>query len=153
MMNNNQKKKKKKIIKNVRPVGIDAHFKYQCPKCKLDYWISYQEAKTSGFKIVCDCGIIFSPKVIAKIVIKHSIRINKTDQKQKETEADDASNATSRDLPVDILDKCCKILSGYGFTESESKEMIIKAHEDTDEQDSVLLIKHCLKSLGATIDG
>lgn len=55
----------------LKPISADYYLKYICPKksCKNEHWLSYKEAKVKGFKIVCDCGKIYSPLPIAKIKI------------------------------------------------------------------------------------
>ena len=55
----------------LKPTSADYYLKYICPKqtCKNEHWLSYKEAKVKGFKIVCDCGKIYSPLPIAKIKI------------------------------------------------------------------------------------
>lgn len=136
-------------IKKLKPIDTDVHFKYRCYECSLDYWISLKEAKTKGFKIVCDCGIVFAPKPIDDISIIYKQKI----VKQSNDQNCPKEPKQAQPIPVDILNQCSKILAGYGFTENESKEMLVKSYEESGIGDSSLLIKHCLKNLGDTIDG
>ena len=136
-------------IKKLKPIDTDVHFKYRCYECGLDYWISLKEAKTKGFKIVCDCGIVFAPKPIEDISIIYKQKIVQQSEDENFAKEDNQKQA----IPVDILNQCGKILSGYGFTESESKDMLVKSYEESGICDKTLLIKHCLKNLGETIDG
>lgn len=62
---------KKTKIKNLKPIEIDLHLKYQCPQCNTYHWLSQSEAKTENFKIVCDCSSVLMPKKISRIKIKY----------------------------------------------------------------------------------
>ena len=37
----------------MKPISCDIQFKYKCPKCQSEYWLTQQEVKTKGFKIAC----------------------------------------------------------------------------------------------------
>src|SRR5690606_23122306 len=43
----------KNSTQKIKPVGYNVDLKYQCPQCGSDHWITQQEAKTTGFRIVC----------------------------------------------------------------------------------------------------
>lgn len=133
-----KKQKKKKILK---PIDIDAHFKYRCPKCSIDHWISLNEAKTKNFKVVCDCSKVFSPKRIAKLKICYE-SVAKTTIKATIKQEEQPS------LDNDILKQCVSVLSSYGFTEDESSDLIRKAHNINPSADATTLIKLALKSFG-----
>lgn len=148
---------KQKIIQ--KPIDIDAHLKYRCPKCGYDYWISLREAKTKNFKIVCDCKTVFEPKMIKKIKISYgSIKKNLPKKKKIVTESLKKSTdpipvvvETPREKPKidDILkNKCVKLLVTYGFTKSEATDLIIKAYEKNTTDDPVLLVKQALSFIG-----
>lgn len=71
------------MIKNQKPISINYHLKYICPnrKCKNEHWLSSKESKVKNFKIVCDCGKIFSPLPVKKIKICY--KTIKTHKEQK----------------------------------------------------------------------
>lgn len=131
---------------NQKPTEIDAHLKYQCPKCGIQHWISYREAKTANFKIVCDCNTVFKPKRVAKIKIIYAD--NKLSKIQRNKSAIQLDTTTHYSLPVEILTKCSKILVGYGFTQLEAENMLKQTYIKNQTEDCIKLIKYTLESLG-----
>lgn len=134
---------KKKKSKNQKPIEIDAHFKYRCPKsnCGFDHWLSLKESQTKGFKIVCDCGYIFRPKKISKIKILYedTQSVQKTEQPTKTIE--------KPKIPIDFQKSCVQLLVGYGFTKDEATGLCEKAFEKNPVTSSGLLIKYILQNL------
>jgi hypothetical protein len=130
----------KKKLKNQKPIEIDAHFKYRCPKssCGFDHWLSLKESQTKGFKIVCDCGYVFKPKRISKIKIVYA-DIQPVPQPEKVIE--------KPKIPVDFKNSCVKLLVSYGFTKDESVSLCEKAFEKNPVTSSGLLIKYILQNL------
>lgn len=153
-------------IKNVKPIEIDAHFKYRCPKCGWDHWISLKEAKTKNFKIVCDCNTSFKPKQIKNISIEYCIKnksskltptsqdsiqsnITSINNTQSETKIEVVEKPVIRNLlDKEILDKCSKLLISYGFTSNEAKTLINQAYEKTNSDNVGLLVKNALELIG-----
>jgi hypothetical protein len=133
---------------NQKPIEIDAHFKYRCPKsnCGYDHWLSLKETQTKNFKIVCDCGNIFKPKKITKIKIVYEANSVKT--QQQESVVKNESVVQSYEIPVDTENKCVKILAKYGFTHSESVELINKGYLKNPTNDATALIRYIIKNLG-----
>lgn len=125
------------IKKNLRPTDIDAHIKYQCPKCGIQHWISLKEAKTKNFKVVCDCDTVFKPKQIERLKIIYS--------HNKKPKKEDSQEIL---VPGEILNKCSSILITYGFTKQEADNMIKKAYIQNQTNDCVQLIKYTLETLG-----
>lgn len=123
-------------IKKQKPIAIDAYFKYKCPddNCGLTHWLTLKECQTKNFKVVCDCGIVFKPKLIDNLKINYS----KNKKKQKE----------NTDIIPEMVDCCSKLLIGYGFSESESIELINKAYSENPTNSPSVLIKHILQNLG-----
>lgn len=119
--------------KNQKPINIDAHFKYRCPddNCGYDHWVSLNEAKTLKFKIVCDCGQIFSPKTIAKLKIVYR-----------------TSKEHSQQIPIDTLEKCVKILTQYGFSNEESVKLINLGFVKCKETNAINLVRYVIKNFG-----
>jgi hypothetical protein len=129
-----------KNLKSQKPIGTDASFKYKCPSedCENEHWLFLRQAQVKNFKIVCDCGLVFKPKQIKNIKIiyeKHTTKRKKID------DIDDG-------IPVDLLNQCAKILSGYGFDLNESKELIKQSYNSCKTNDIGSLIKNALKSFG-----
>lgn len=130
---------------NLKPIDIDLHIKYLCPntECGFVHWLSLRETKTKTFKVVCDCGQIFSPKTIRriKIVYKKSVKNKPSAPRQSE------------DLPVeelisfDTLRTCKTTLDQYGFSPKESKQLIEKAYQHLKSNDAIGIIKYILQNL------
>jgi hypothetical protein len=130
--------------KDIKPTGCDAHFKYRCPSqdCGFFHWLSLKEAQTKNFKIVCDCGSVFSPKRIKKIKIAYLTPVSKQqpipfENKKKNT-----------DPPDDLLQKGSEALIKYGFTKKESLDLLKKAFIEKPIYDMVQLIKVALTKVG-----
>jgi predicted molibdopterin-dependent oxidoreductase YjgC len=132
---------KTKIWKNQKPISLDLHFKFRCPNknCLSFHWISFKESKLKNFKIVCDyCGTIFKTKPVDKIKICYK------DNKKAKT---DKSSSGSKKMSVDNINACVKLLTGYGFTDSESKDMINHALEKCGSENPTVLVKFILENL------
>ena len=127
-------------LKSQKPIETDASFKYKCPSedCENEHWIFLRQAQVKNFKIVCDCGLVFKPKQIKNIKIIYE---KPTKKPKKIEDIDDG-------IPVDVLNQCAKILSGYGFDLNESKELIKKSYSSCKTNDIGSLIKNTLKSFG-----
>lgn len=151
--------KPKKIVK---PIDVDAHFKYRCPKCNIEHWVSLKEAKTKNFKVVCDCSKVFSPKRISKIKImyatsakprkstQHSYSPKINDEKSIFVDPDkqEHNKEIVFDINKELLEKCQSILIGYGFTHSEANNLIKQTYYTNPSDDAMTLVKSALKSLG-----
>lgn len=116
-----------------KPTELDVSLKYCCPQCKLDHWLFLREAQTKNYKIVCECGLVFKPKRVRKLCIVYGKR---------------SSKPKAQELPLDILDKCVKILVDYGFDAKESKANLKKAYKQTNLTDIASLVKTAIKLFG-----
>jgi hypothetical protein len=141
--------------KNLKPIEIDAQFKYMCPQstCGYCHWISIKEAQTKNFKIVCDCGYVFKPKRIQKIKILYDKPVIKQlDTSVVKTVVESVEAKTplvvKQFIPDTLLNKCSKTLIGYGFTEQESKKLLSSAYTDNPTENIGELIKFALKKVG-----
>ena len=149
--------------KNVKPIEIDAHFKYRCPKCGWDHWVSLKESQTKNFKIVCDCDTIFKPKRIKNISIEYFV--SKPKRKNAEVPVQTIQNPDIQPeiktvviqeqvikpvdpLDKDILEKGSKLLISYGFTVNESKALLNEAYERIKNNNVGLLVKNVLEFIG-----
>jgi hypothetical protein len=126
-----------KIIK-VKPVEIDASFKYQCTKCQHEHWVELREVSYKGFVIVCLCGNIIKPKTVSRVKVLYSKhRKNNIHKTQKQT------------LDRAIINTACKTLSQYGFTEQEVLGVIQRNNLDSKSyNDPVSLVKDVVKFFG-----
>lgn len=137
--------------KNLKPIDVDTHFKYRCPEtnCGYDHWLSLKQVGTKNFKIVCDCGSVFKPKIIKKIKIVYEKSVVKI---QPPIPIEDVLKkeqvAQNTEVPVDTESKCVKILAGYGFTHSESVELVKKGYSKNPTEDATSLIRYIIKNLG-----
>jgi inorganic pyrophosphatase/exopolyphosphatase len=82
--------------------------------------------------------LVFKPKQIKNIKIIYEKPISK----RKKTE--DIIDS----IPVDLLNQCAKVLSGYGFDLDEAKELIKQSYNSCKTNDVGSLIKNVLKSFG-----
>jgi len=138
---------------NQKPTEYDAHFRYLCknPRCGYTHWLSLKETQTKNFKVVCDCGFIFKPKQILRLKIVYQIP-----NKQKKIAVDEEKHfvslstikAPKEDISVDVLNKCVITLVDYGFTKSESEQLLRNSFRQNPVNDCILLIKQTLESLG-----
>lgn len=133
-------------MKRPKPVDYDAYFKYKCTNknCSYEHWISLKEAQTKNFKIVCDCGQIIKPKRIDKLRIKYYQEVNR----KKET----TNTLDTISIDDNTLDKCCRVLINYGFTESEAKKLLKDSYAVIKSNDCSLLIKKSLESFGVNYE-
>lgn len=121
---------KKKKNKFVRPIDVEVYIKYRCnnKKCEMNHWISFAEAKTPNYRIVCDCGKVLRPKPVSKIKIVYPKK-----------------NKTNLDK---ILDESYKALSHYGFSKQESDHYTKIAFSNLQTNDIGSLVKEAIKIFG-----
>jgi hypothetical protein len=129
----------KQILKNQKPTDLDIHFKYKCPDCDCIHWLSLKEVQTKNFKIVCDCNLVIKPKTITKIKLLYKKSLPKQQQPIN----------LSQEISLDLLEKCVRILVGYGFEKQESETLVKKHHKANPNLNCVDLIKCVLKSFGS----
>lgn len=134
--------------KNQKPIDYDLYLKYRCPSCPTEHWISLKEAKTKGYRIVCDCDTVFKVKLIEKIQIVYADKQEKVKQDSIQQKTEDQKQKIVQEIPVDLLDKCCKILVGYGFTKSEAETLAKDCYTKNPSEDIASLVKDCLSSFG-----
>lgn len=134
-----------KTTKKQKPIEVDLHLRYRCPKvkCGYDHWISLRQARTKNFKIVCDCGNVFNPKQVIKIKVLYK---NKT---KKKFCSDRVETKPVLDTIVseETKNSCSKLLMTYGFTKEESFILIDKAHKQSKIDSPSLLVKFILQNL------
>jgi hypothetical protein len=140
----------KTITKKIKHSGFDIYLKYKCPTCSLDHWLSFKESKTKGYIVVCDCDTIFKIKQIETIDIQYKNTKPPLEETTVEVKLDEPEKEVVEKvvetIPVDLLTKCCKILTGYGFTKSESESMLEKSYSGNPSDDITLLIKQTLEN-------
>lgn len=125
-----------KIKKNQKPTEYDIHLQYRCPECFNIHWLSLLETSTKNFKVVCDCGCVFSVKRTTGFKLKYATK----QIKPKETKSPPS-------IPEDLLNRAIEALLPYGFTKNESQELISKAYANQQTNDIGLLIKNTLEIL------
>jgi len=134
--------------KNQKPIDIDAHFKYRCPKsnCGYDHWLSLKQVQIKNFKVVCDCGTVFKPKIIKRIKIVYE----DIAEKQHQIVEDHSKHTVVEQIkiPIDVQKKCSTILCGYGFTNNECLELTEKAYSKNPTDDIGSLVKYIIQNLG-----
>lgn len=139
--------KTKKLIKtNQKPISLDLHLKYRCPNvdCGYTHWLSLQETQTKNFQVVCDCGLVFSPKRIQQVRIKyHKKKIISKIEEQTELTPE-----IKNSIEVSVLEKCVKALIQYGFTKLESEDLVNRSFEIVQNNDIGLIMKKCLELIG-----
>lgn len=132
-------------MKLEKPIKTDASFLYICPNdnCRIEHWVYLREAQTKNFKVVCYCGTVFKVKQIQNIHINY-LTIDNNVQKIPENIICDKPQVV---VPLDIEEKCVKILTEYGFTEIESKDILNKAYQKCATDSPIELIKLSLQLL------
>lgn len=125
------KNKLKKLSRTQKPIEYDIHLKYPCKQCGQSHWLSFNEASTKNFKIVCDCGLVFGVRRVIGFKLQY---------KQKE-------HKKSTTIPVDLLEKAVKLLVGYGFTNTEAVDLITSSYLKNPNDDFASLVKQTLASI------
>jgi Holliday junction resolvasome RuvABC DNA-binding subunit len=115
----------------------DIHLKYICKKCGDIHWLSFKEASTKNYKIVCDCNNIFKVKRVKDFKVKYHSILPKTKTQVVSTNS----------IPIDLLDDAVKYLATLGFTNSEAKNLVNKIYNQFPTNDVGLLVKKSLESL------
>ena len=138
-------------MKNQKPIDFDVHLKYLCNRCGSIHWLSFKEASTDDFKIVCDCDNVFTVRRVSAIKIKYFDKAE-TKSQTVETEALKPSTEPSvfRQISRDLLEQTIKALIPYGFTSTEAKEMVTKSYRDNPNDNALMLVKQVLESLRGT---
>lgn len=123
--------------KKNKPVDYDINLKYLCPSCGDNHWLSFQEASTIDFKVVCYCGTVFTVKQIEAFKIKYTTSDSQVvvEEKQKPV------------IPDTLLNQASEALINYGFTAKEAKELIQQAYELNPTDNYVNLVKQSLEML------
>lgn len=129
--------------KNQKPIEYDIHLKYICKKCGQPHWLSFKEASTKNYKVVCDCNHIFKVKRVTGFKIKYdSIKISKSVSATSKP-----VTKTDQSIPKDLLDTVVNSLVKFGFTVSEAKSLVTKSYSDCPTNDIGLLVKQTLESI------
>jgi len=123
-------------IKNLRPTEIDGSFKYTCPNCSSDYWVTLKQTRCEHFVIVCDCESVLKPKPVECIKIVY--------KKKKEKIVPKDNN----EISPEILSRCCETLSSYGFDKEEAEQLIRKAYSIDKNADCIKLVKMAIFDFG-----
>jgi hypothetical protein len=132
---------KKTTQKNLKPIEYDIHLKYRCNQCCQDHWLSFQEASTKNFKVVCDCGNVFKVKRPLHFKLKYASKTIKTKQK-----VDDIN----KEKPVEtkpceeLLSKSVKMLTNYGFSAKEASDLICESYQANHVDELISLVKQTL---------
>lgn len=129
-----------------KPTEYDVHLKYLCPKCGQSRWLSFKEASTKNFKIVCDCNTVFRVRRLENFKVKY---VNSKIQTKHKTKTDIKTKNKTSGLSDDSINKCVKVLTQYGFSTYEAKDMISKSYSETQTEDIGILIKTALTKFGA----
>lgn len=118
------------MMTNQKPIDYDFHFKYECPNsdCSLHHWLSFLEAKTPQFIVVCDCDTIFSIEPINSIEISYA--------------------PTTEPVVSSLENDCIEALGKYGFSTEESKQIFSKAIIKFPTTDLTSLIRYILQHFG-----
>jgi hypothetical protein len=125
-----------------KPIEYDVHLKYLCSNCGQAHWLSIDEAKTSGFKVVCFCKNTFSVKKVKDIKILY--------QKKKTAPISTPPVESVKEYPKinkQLLDRASSIMVGYGFTKKEAIESIEKTYNSEQIKDHLELVKKTLASM------
>lgn len=128
--------------KNQKPIEYDIHLKYLCQKCGQPHWLSFKEASTKNYKIVCDCNHVFKVKRILDFKLKYATT--------KQTIVKTPSHTIpikQQTIPSDTLTGVVKTLTNLGFTNSEAKNLATKTYSDFPTEDIGSLVKQILENI------
>ena len=143
----------KKKVQSQKPIEHDIHLKYKCPTCDQHHWLAFREAKTKNFKVVCDCNTVFKVKRISAFKIKYQLE-NKsfeTEKTKKEVVPPVVAPivvppvVAPPQIPLELLNKACKLFITYGFTQKESILLLKSSYEKNPVDDYSALIKNTLE--------
>ena len=145
--------------KVIKPIGLDAHFKYACPGCGIHHWASLKEVKTQGFIIVCDCEESFGVENISGLGIKYTEESKETIKekrikekliktKHREEVKTETLKKEKKTLPLDTFEKAVRMLVAFGYTKGESKQMLRTAFEKYQTTELDNLVKYSIKDFG-----
>ena len=121
-----------------KPIEHDIHLKYRCAKCGQDHWLSYLEASTKHFKIVCHCGRVFVVKRLSGFKLKYF---------KKPPVKIPAPVIDKPKIPLDLLNKSVNLLVGYGFSQPEATDLLNSSYQQNPIDDYSSLVKQTLKLL------
>lgn len=165
---------KTKTKKLQKPIDADIHLKYRCKKCGMDHWLSFKEASTKDFKVVCGCGVVFKVKRLSGFKFKYKQntvpKISKTqEQIEPSTNVDPPKpvvqtvveqpqpvpqNPVQRTtIPSELLEKSVKLLLSYGFTKTEATKLVTDTYFAVPVKDYATLVKYTLQSIGDSENG
>lgn len=139
----NTNKISRKIPNHQKPIEYDINLKYICKKCGQPHWLSFKEASTKNYKIVCDCDNIFKVKRVKGFKLKYY----SISEKNKNSNFLDTRKNNTDTIDSDLLDNATKSLVNLGFTNSEAKNLIIKIYNESHIEDIGYLVKKALESL------
>lgn len=133
---------------NQKPIEHDIHLKYSCNKCGQPHWLSFLEASTKNFKIVCDCGKVFKVKRVKdfKLTYYKKSKNQSIDSTNKETVTEKIDTPT-QEIPIDLLRESVKILVGYGYEKEEAVDILSKSYHKKPTNNVVFLVKQTLESV------
>ena len=130
----------KKKVQTQKPIEHDIHLKYSCPTCDQHHWLSFKEAKTKNFKVVCYCDTIFKVKRISTFKIKY-------DKIEKVVEDIVKQTITPAQIPLELLNKACKLFITYGFTKKEAELLLKSSYEKNPVDDYSTFVKNTMELL------
>lgn len=137
-----------KKYKNLKPTEYNITYKYTCPECQGEHWISELQASVNGFVIVCECETALRIKTI-KSITKNYVRTKSkpTSTNNQKSEKQEARQIIDN-MPKDLLNKAAGVFVGYGYTEKEAKELLVKAYIEFGITDCWELVKKTLETIG-----
>lgn len=160
---------KTKTKKLQKPIDADIHLKYRCKKCGMDHWLSFKEASTKDFKVVCGCGVVFKVKRLSGFKFKYKKyivpKVVATQEQVQSTQNVDPPKQVvqavveqpqpvfqtpvqNRTIPAELLDKSVKLLLSYGFTKTEATKLVTDTYFAVPVDDYATLVKYTLQSIG-----
>ena len=157
----------KKKVQSQKPIEHDIHLKYKCPTCDQHHWLAFREAKTKNFKVVCDCNTVFKVKRISAFKIKYQLENKSFEIEKIKNEIAPpivaapvvapivvppvvapivvAPVVAPPQIPLELLNKACKLFITYGFTQKESILLLKSSYEKNPVDDYSSLIKNTLE--------
>ena len=141
-------------MKKIKPKNLSCNLIYECEDCSREHWVSLQAAKTTGYMIVCECGSSYKTQPVQgiKILYKKKKKPVQPAEQSKEGVVQQASSMSPElELNDNTLNICVNTLAGYGYTNAESKNIVISAYSNSKTNQVSELIKSCFQVIGESV--
>jgi hypothetical protein len=104
----------------LKPIDHNVDLIYEC-ECGQHRWLTLKEAQTTGFKIVCSCGIVSTVDPIVDVKLQIIYR-----GADENISSQTKIHSKSADINLGLLQETQSCLKNLGYKNTEIKGMISK---------------------------